>query len=438
MPNKSLILLILIALLLRMIFTFIQPLSIDELLTYDVIRLNSLRDILIHITTHDLQMPSLYICLYFVKNFITDHHLIFRTLFSLFSLCTVYVSYLAGKTMGGVKVGLTAAFLYSMSFSIILYSVEFRPYSPLLLISTTMCWVYIRKDKNFFIFLLALSILGSSFHYYGSLLILPYLFLEKKYLIDTYKKYPLSCTSAFILGIVSLLLLMPIVLKNYNMSHSYREGVQYFGFFELLNFLSLAFWGPVGFVFTFLMLVLFIYKSNDRRLNRKIACLIFIGLIPITIVLIKSLTSTPTLEPRYLIIFIPSFLIAASVIFSKLKLKIIVFFIVLFDLLFYRNILVAFRQDKSLVYAASRSISRDLGLPLLSCGLCFWPYAQDGDHYHCFKSGDFGNMPPKSAILIVSAVDNSFCADIFGQNIIDKQPIRSSGSYKIYQYNNMQ
>jgi hypothetical protein len=422
MFSNKLFPIILIGFVVRLIFILIQPLSLDELLTYEVLRVENISNLFNHILKNDLQLPSFYLFLYSIKNLFIENHSIYRLSLGLLSLCGIYFSYRTAKSIINKQAANLAALIYSLSFSLVLFGVEFRPYSILLVFSSLMNMIYFEKKEGYLLKLVIVGLLASTFHYYGILLIVPFLLLEYDRFTRFFKNNPFKTFFSFGFFFLALIPVIPTIIRNYNIGHTYREKtLSYLGLDHILNFLSLFFWGPVGFIIFLVILFFFLSKNNITKINRKVFELIFIGLLPMFLVFIKSFTSTPTLEPRYFIAYFPPFVVCSAVILFTLESKIkkiiqpLFIVVIFFDLFVYRNILVSFREDIKAKYKFSASVAKEMSLPIISCGGCFWPYVSSGDDYTCLNGKNAGNemRGVKRAIVVQFRAGDASCRDLY-------------------------
>lgn len=403
---KQFYLILMISLFLRFFFALKQPLSFDEILTFNVLHIPTTERFIKHILFHDLQTPSLYLLLLVIKNYLINSYHIFRLTLSLISTLGIYYIYKTTSKIFDETTANWSAFLYGFSFPMILFGTEMRPYAVILLLNTLLNYIYFVIEKNKFLYMLLILILSVSFHIYGFLLITPYILLEFNYLRKQLSEKPtlgfLFIGSLF----TTLTLLFSYLLKHFDMNHEYRAHGKIL--FHVSNYLSIGFFGPLGLLIIIICSFYFFISEKNKDKNKIILKLFIISSFPLVLIFVKSLLSTPTLEPRYLIITLSTFMIIVSSFFVHLQKNynkmLSIFFIItiLFDLLFYRNFFSSFREDGKVVFEKALKESKVRNSNLYSCGICFLPYSTNRNlNYSCFGSHDKNKKLKRDSVYVV-------------------------------------
>jgi hypothetical protein len=284
--------LVLLLCILRLITLDLQPLSLDELTTINLISTNKgLAFVLNWIKINDTQLPLYYIFEYITYHFVGKSIFILRLPSLIFTLLGIYTSYQFTKNVKDKETGQFVTLFLLSSFIITFHSQEVRPYGLLFFLSTLSFSLSSQKNRHlhYYFTLVLLSLT----HYYGLALALIHLIIKLSKIRSKrdIKKIIFilipCCLLALILGKDIYIDLLVV--------HPFREAVSLKGLINIITYM-------LGGKFTVISLVIFIFynffklKKKPNLTNLYLPCLALI-----LIAIFKSLLTTPILEARYFI-----------------------------------------------------------------------------------------------------------------------------------------
>jgi len=292
-------------------------LNYDELITFDVIHYNSLKEVLIWIRDHDTQLPAYYALIYFVKWIFGSSVFILRLTSLIFDLLAHWQLFLLLREFGDKRRTWVGVVLFSYMFLVLRYSVEVRPYALLTFLSTiTIRYIYLfSKGKkvtvtNLLTYIFSAIFLGLT-HYYGLLLLILQIFYVA-YL--SFQKDRRLFKIIMIISAVTGFILYPLmsdILTDLIVKHQFRPELK---FYDFLGYVSYFFSGT----FTLLLLIISLLglkiMANPRKAFINQSLLLFIGLpvIVLLVALLKNILISPSLEPRYMVVVLPSVMVLIS------------------------------------------------------------------------------------------------------------------------------
>ncbi|MFA5880517.1 MAG: glycosyltransferase family 39 protein [Candidatus Margulisiibacteriota bacterium] len=185
--TTKLIFILIISLILRLI-SIGQSLWLDEAISANVIRLNTV-DIITNFSIHDFHPPLYYLLLRGWTGLAGNGVFSLRLLSIIFSLVTIWVVYLIGKKIKNKNLGLWAAIFTGFNPLFVYFSQEVRMYSLVTMCLTLVLLYFIKiiknkKNNSLNIFWFNFWSFFSFFSFYGSIFLLAafglYFLINKK------------------------------------------------------------------------------------------------------------------------------------------------------------------------------------------------------------------------------------------------------------------
>lgn len=278
--------------ILRLITLDLQPLSLDELTTVNLLSTTKgLSFVIQWIKQNDTQLPLFYIIQYYVFQYVGNSTFLLRLPSLIYVLAGIYFcyQYTAKNTYTNNK-KFISLFLFT-SFILTFHSQEVRPYGLLFLLSSLCFTLFDNKSKKitFYIVLMLLSLT----HYYGLALALIQLFLKMIQVKNINNKKWLFLIITFLS--VFLFFFGHDIYTDLLVIHPYREHFSLKAVIDIVVYL-------IGgkFVFTAIFIAAAYYIIKEKKLI-KLNNMYLASLLLVLAALSKSLLTTPVLEARYFI-----------------------------------------------------------------------------------------------------------------------------------------
>lgn len=299
----------------------IQSLWHDELATWQISSQKEITDVIKSAST-DKHSLAYYVFLFFVEKYIGDSEVILRLPSALAGILSIFMMFALGTRFYSRKEGLIAAALVAFAWLPIFYSQEARAYSMLLLFAmiSTYCWFVLlqqlqnNKLKPRYLIISAYvvsAIIACYLHYFGLLLIAlqglaaTIFFLKKRKQLLVI----LAIYSAIVLAYSPWLW---ILWNDLHLTSFWIKEPTYKAFHTFIRscFSSYKVFCLAIFLYFYYAARLMsnfrsITKDKFSLLNSTFLLILWI-VVPLVVVYLKSITSTPVFLSKYLIILSPA------------------------------------------------------------------------------------------------------------------------------------
>lgn len=297
--------------------------------------------------------PGYQVFMYYVQRFLGDTPYILRLPSALAGVLSIWAIYLLGRKLYSRKEALLASALLVGSFPAVYYSQEARAYSLLMLFAILSTYYHVsiffklrNNDRKIpyskvFGYLISACI-ASYLHYFGLLLVFCQGIFTAAFLIRYKSTWPIWIV-IYIALLLAYLPWLPTFFSQLGGASSWIKPPSLFAFYKFIQF---AFNGASGVFWLLMLTVTFIYLRYRKEIKLfmfkwETVYLLSWLIVPFFLAYIKSITSTPILSNRNLLIILPAlFLLVARFIYSapcrpKTKLTLALLLCVLFFLTTY-------------------------------------------------------------------------------------------------------
>lgn len=333
--NYLLIAILCVAAVLRVYHIDYFSLWMDEVNTINEANPNySLSEVYQAILDTDGASPPLFFFItHFVFKIFGYTSFVLRMISVIYGIAGVLMIYILGKEILSKRAGLYAAILLTVNYYHLAYSQEARFYAFLFLVTTISFYALIRFIKKptyltaiFYGISAALMLYGHFFAMFtlcAQYLILLY-FVIKPYSVNRIKFFLYS----FISGVTTIVLFLPFtydfLVKTSEIKKTYISAAGLDFFTQLLS----EFFGKSEIILFFVLILVFLFfvqlskaRSDDRyqidpNKNKMVFAffILFIWtIITILLPLVRSYTTVPMLQNRYLIGILPAIIIIISI-----------------------------------------------------------------------------------------------------------------------------
>lgn len=299
-----------------------NSLWLDEAFTYNAAK-DSLQEIWNTMEVGDFHPPLFHWIEHFMLAF-GHSEFVLRFIPAVLGICTIPLFFFLGKELVDERVGVLSATLLTFSFFHIFYSQEAYSYSTVLFVFSLVLFFYLRalrtRQRIFWILCGIFSALGFWIHFYT---LIPIIFIYLHALIVTLperSKGVEAFKNLLYSGIALILLispLIPIVVQRY---FSLTAKPPTYGVLgpaliseSFIRFSALSLPVAIGFILLFAAGTLYLYRL------KKPAFWLWIMLIVLPLLFSVAISSTMTMNPRYLIFLLAVFYpgIACSYLWAR-------------------------------------------------------------------------------------------------------------------------
>ncbi|MCR9203189.1 MAG: glycosyltransferase family 39 protein [Halobacteriovoraceae bacterium] len=389
-----------------------QPLRIDELAGLNLILTTNLSEALTWLKANDTQQPLFYVVLKGLTKLSIDI-VFFKVVLYLFALASLIFHFKISRHFLSKQYSLYTTLLLSLSFPFILHSAEIRPYGLYLFLALGgihFVLKFLRKSNPIDLGISGIFFILAFLNHYVALSLgissLAFLFLIKR--IEPKIEF-----IGFIIG-VFLIALTPFkhkILWMFNHEHPFREPLS----LKLIG--SYSFYLGNGLIFFLLVVGMFTFNLyKKRKLDNLTSFFIAFGIIPFSLLIIRSIFTSPALEPRYVLFSLSPIVLFPTFFISELKKKTFKGLLgALLVLALFYNIFghekyhrTPYRIDTKKAAGLLREKYNSPDNQYLYCGICLYPYLiGEGNKFQCKTQA----VDLDQAIIVVN-IPKSNCPDI--------------------------